>query len=76
MAAALVAGKALLQLAEPGAHRLERGLHGLGRDDSRNADLARLLLAREQDFVQALAGADAGEGDLDVAAGLRPAQAG
>ena len=34
----------------------------------------RRLLAREQDFVQALARPDAGEGDVDVAAGLEPGE--
>ena len=76
MTARSLRAKPLLQRLHPGADRLQRGLHGLGRHDAGNADLGGLLLAREQDFVQALARADAGEGDLDVAAGLQPARAG
>src|SRR5579862_5219643 len=73
--AALVARKALLELAEPGADRLERRLHRLCRDDAGNADLAGFLLARKQNLVQALTRTNAGELDFDVAPRLEPAEA-
>ena len=71
---AVLAREPLLQRREPAAHRLERRTDRLGGDDAFDADRRGRLLAREQDFVQALARPDAGEGDVDVAAGLEPGQ--
>src|SRR3974377_2339363 len=70
----LVARQALLQQRHPGADRFQRRLYWLGGDNTGNADLAGLFLAGEQDLMQTLAGANAGESDLDIPPGLEPAQ--
>ena len=73
---ALLARQPLLQRREPAAHGVERRLHRTRGHDAGDADLRHRLLAREQDFVQPLARPDAGEHDVDVAAGLEAGQAG
>src|SRR5262249_56319286 len=73
--AALLALERLVEPPEPGAHGFQRRAHGARRDHARDADLGDRLLAREQDLVQPLARADAGEDDLDVAARLEAGEA-
>src|SRR6266849_5316977 len=67
---AVLTRKALLQRRQPATHRLKRWTDGLGGDDALDADRRGWLLARKQNFVQALARPGAGKRDVDVAAGL------
>src|SRR5262252_3735337 len=69
---AVFAREALFQRRKPAAHRFERWTDRLGGNDALDADRGGRLLAREQDFLQALAGPDASEGDVDVASGFEP----
>src|SRR5712672_3874674 len=73
--AALLALERALEIAEPGAHGLERRTHRAGRHHAGDPDFRDRLLAGEQNLMQALARTDAGEVDLDVAAGLESRQA-
>src|SRR5262249_42602381 len=63
--------EALLQRRKPAPHRFERWTNRLGGNDALDADGGGRLLAREQDFLQALAGPDPREGDVDVAPRLQ-----
>ena len=63
-----------LQLDDPVLHHRDRRTDRLGGDDAVDADIGTALLGREQDFVEPLAGADAGKDDIDVAPRLKPAQ--
>src|SRR5689334_22228728 len=71
---AFTARDALLQRSHPRANGLERRRDRFGADDTGYADLGRCLFTREQYFVQPLAGPYTGKCDLDVPAGLKPAQ--
>src|SRR5262249_27713580 len=64
---AVFAREALLQRRKPGAHRFERWTDRLGGNDALDADRGGRLLAREQDFLQALAGPDARGGGVACA---------
>src|SRR5262249_19519420 len=54
--------EALLQRRKPAPHRFERWTNRLGGNDALDADGGGRLLAREQDFLQALAGPNPSEG--------------
>src|SRR5262245_62356676 len=64
---AVFAREALFQRRKTGAHSFERRTARLGGYDALNADRGGRLLAREQAFLQALAGPDPSEGCVDVA---------
>src|SRR4029077_5221044 len=61
----------LLERGKPAPHGFKGGAHGLCRDYPLDADGHARLLACEQDLMQALTWPDAGEGDVDVAPGLK-----
>src|ERR1700681_3811629 len=63
---AVVAAEALLERAEPCPHGVERRCDRTGRHDAGDADVGARLVGGEQDFVEPLAGPDAGEDDLHV----------
>src|SRR5262249_36529573 len=69
---ALAAGNALLQGRYPGSNGIERRPDRLCRHDARDADVCRLLLAGEQNFMQPLARTNTGKCNFDVTDGMQP----
>src|SRR5215472_5429124 len=71
---ALAARDALLQGRYPGPNGVERRPDRLCGHNARDADVCRLLLAGEQNFMQPLTRTNAGEFNFDVTARLKPRQ--